>query len=212
MGYFPFYMDIKGQKGVIVGGGRVAQEKIEKLILFEPELTVIAPHVSDAIAESGNSNLKIRRRAFRDEDIEGAFFVIAATDDRQLNAHISSLAATHRIPVNVVDDSSLCTFLFPSIIKRGALVMGISTGGASPQAAARLRRRIEEEIPDETEKLLDYLAQLRLWARQEITDGAQRRELLKWAADFCLDQGRIPTESELKAFLKRMPDERTSLT
>ncbi len=207
MDYFPFYMDIRGQKGVIVGGGRVALEKITKLIPFAPELTVIAPDVLQQITELNDDTMQIQQRAFRDEDIEGAFFVIAATDDRQLNAYISRLAQACRIPVNVVDDPDLCTFLFPSIVKKGAFVMGISTGGASPQTAARLRRRFEAELPDEMEEFLDYLAQLRVWAKQNIADRAQRRELLKRAADFCLDQGRIPTEAELKTSQERIPTE-----
>ena len=89
MGYFPFFIDIKGKKCIIVGGGNVAARKIEKLLPFEPYITVIAPEISDDITSL--NGIKIIKRKFRDEDIDSAFFVISASDDEQLNAHIFKL-------------------------------------------------------------------------------------------------------------------------
>lgn len=89
MGYFPFFIDIKGKKCIIVGGGNVAARKIEKLLPFEPDITVIAPEISDDITSL--NGIKIVKRKFKDDDINGAFFVISASDDEQLNAHIFKL-------------------------------------------------------------------------------------------------------------------------
>ena len=103
MGYFPFFIDIKGKKCIIVGGGNVAARKIEKLLPFEPDITVIAPEISDDITSL--NGIKIVKRKFKDDDINGAFFVISASDDEQLNAHIFKLCRKKNILVNTVDDN-----------------------------------------------------------------------------------------------------------
>lgn len=210
MAYFPFFMDLSGKKGVVVGGGRIALEKLEKLISFAPALTVIAPEILPEIEIlakkavcncEGNKNssdmkISIQQRYFEDTDIEDAFFVIAATDDGELNARISSICRKNRIPVNVVDDKEKCSFIFPSLVKKGSLTVAISTEGASPQVAASLRRKLETEIPDEIEDILDYLAWLRPIAKEKIPDDRKRAEFLKKTARLCLEEMRVPEESE----------------
>ena len=94
-------------------------------------------------------------RPFVPEDIEGCAFVIAATDDRELNHRISALCQEKGILVNVVDDKDYCGFLFPSLVKEGKLTAGISTAGASPQIAAELRSRMARELPNQMEEILD---------------------------------------------------------
>ncbi|NBJ91751.1 precorrin-2 dehydrogenase/sirohydrochlorin ferrochelatase family protein [Parablautia muri] len=185
MGYFPFFMDIKGKKGLIVGGGEIAAHKVEKLLPFEASLTVIAPTILRELVE--NPVLSCIERAFQDEDVEGKMFVIAATDDQCLNAHVAELCRAKNIFINVVDDKKECDFLFPAMVKKGKLTVGVSTEGASPQAAAMLRRQIEQEMPDKIEEILEYLSQLREIARNEIPDAGERARFLKKAAVECME-------------------------
>lgn len=214
MAYFPFYMDITGKKGVIVGGGRIALHKIGRLLPFSPQLTVIAPDilpeienmdVSEPDMPDGIPQLVIcEQRLFQEEDLQDAFFVIAATDDEQLNEQVSRLCRRKGIPVNVVDDKEKCTFIFPSIVKRGALTVAVSTEGASPHIAATLRRQVEKTLPAQTEEILDYLAWLRPIAKSRISDPKKRSAFLKEAAQFCFDEDMVLTEEETYRRLEEM--------
>lgn len=196
MGYFPFFIDIGKKPGLIVGGGRIAAHKVEKLLPFAPDLTVVAPEILPKLRE--NARIVCKERDFTDSDVDGMCFVIAASDDEGLNAHISSLCGERGILVNVVDDKEKCGFLFPALVKEGALTVGISTEGASPQAAALLRSEIASMIPSETEEILDFLADLRAIAKKCIKDGSKRAAFLKDAALFCMERGRTLTEKEVK--------------
>lgn len=196
MGYFPFFIDIEAQPGLIVGGGRIAAHKIEKLLPFMPKLTVVAPWIAPRLKE--NAMLVCRERSFCDSDVEGMRFVIAATDEEELNAHISSLCKERGILVNVVDDKEKCGFLFPSLVKEGLLSVGISTGGASPQTASWLRSEIAAAVPANTEEILDFLMELRVLAKEGIADEHQRAAFLKEAASLCIEQGRVLSKEEVQ--------------
>lgn len=147
MAYFPFFVDITGLRCVIAGGGTVAYRKIQVLLEYGPSLTVIAPEVIPQISDLGG-RIEVIRRKIRDEDIDGAFFVVAATGDGAVNRHLSELCRGRRIPVNVVDVKEDCSFIFPALLKAGEVTVGISTGGSSPAAARYLKKHFQEAIPD----------------------------------------------------------------
>jgi len=126
--YFPFFQDISGKRGVIVGNGAVAKRKIKSLRPFGPELTVVD-------------------RPFVPADLEGADFVIAATDDRALNREIARLCRARNTPVNSATSREDSTFLFPALVRRGEVCAGISTGGENPAAAACLRGFLDGCLP-----------------------------------------------------------------
>lgn len=117
MGYFPFFIDIKGKRGLVVGGGRIAAHKVEKLRPFGAKLTVIAPVIRKELIE--DKSIICLEREFEDSDIREQFFVIAASDNRELNAHIGHICREKGILVNVVDDRENCGFLFPALVKEG---------------------------------------------------------------------------------------------
>lgn len=188
MGYFPFFIDIKDKKALIVGGGKVAARKAEKLMPFEPELTVVAPAVSRELTE--NKQITCIVREFEDRDVEGCLFVIAASDNQALNRHVAQLCRDRNILVNVADDREACGFLFPALVKEGKLTVGISTEGASPQTAAHLRSRTAQELPGRIEEILDYLAHLRTYAGEKIADPHKRAGFLKEAAALCMEKDR----------------------
>ncbi len=195
--YFPFFMDIEGKKGLIVGGGRVALHKLQKLLPYKADLTVTAPRITEELALSARENdICVIRRAFEPRDLTGMRFVIAASDNREANAEVGRLCREKGILVNVVDDKDACSFIFPSLVKAGRLNIGISTEGASPEIAAALRSQIAALIPADMEMILVYLDGLRELAREHIRDRDRRAAFLKEMARTCMDQNAVFDEQE----------------
>ncbi len=194
MGYFPFFMDIKGKMGLIVGGGRIAAHKVEKLMPFGPVLTVVAPEILGELLD--NKQLVCLKREFMDTDVEGKMFVIAASDNREVNQYVAKLCQQKDILVNVADDKKACGFLFPALVKEGNLTVGISTEGASPQTAALLRSQIAAAMPGRMEDILDYLMELRQYAGENIADSDARSGFLKEAALLCMEKNRGLSKDE----------------
>ena len=180
MGWFPFFIQLEGARGLLVGGGRVALRKAEKLLPFGAQLTVVAPCICPPLAAL--PGLTLCRRAFADSDLSPApDFVIAATGERALDRRIAALCRARRILVNVVDDPAACGFYFPALVQRGRLCIGISTGGASPTAAAWLRQKIEALLPPGFDGILDRLAARREAVKAEGGSEAKRAERLQQA-------------------------------
>lgn len=173
MSYFPFFIDIKNKKCVVVGGGTVALRKIEKLIMFEPDITVVAPEISDAIISI--QGVRIIKRRFSDSDIDGAFFVITATNDRNLNDHIFRRCTEKNILVNTVDDKENCSFIFPALVKRENITVAVSTGGKSPIYARYLRESIEHMLDKHTDDIIELLADVRSTIKREISTEENRK-------------------------------------
>lgn len=197
MAYFPFFVDIGGQKGLIVGGGKIALHKIQKLLPYGPILTVVAPEISVAMEQITLENdICVIKRPFEKSDLTGIYFVIAASDQANVNAEIGRLCKQRGIFVNVVDNKKECSFLFPSLVKAGNLSIGISTEGTSPDVAAELRSRIASMIPADIDAILTYLGNLRPLAKTYIKDDSKRAFFLKDMAKVCMDSNAVFNEQE----------------
>lgn len=177
MAYFPFCVDVVKLHGVIIGGGKVALEKVERLLSFDARLTLVALKVCDEIKALGDE-ITIIEKTYESSDLLTADYVIAATDDEELNKKIYDDARQKKLLTNVVDVPDLCDFIFPSVLKRGKLVVGVTSSGAGPQVAIRLRKEIEKIVPDDIEEILDILAKERIRAKEEIKDSVERRKYL----------------------------------
>ena len=198
MPLFPIFIDLKGRRALIVGGGRVALRKAERLMPYGADICAVAPEFIPGFA--GIPGVTLLERRFEPGDIEGAALVIAATDDGELNAAVSELCRWENIPVNVVDDLEKCSFVFPALVQRGELSVGISTGGASPSAAQYIRRGVEQLVPEGFEGILDFLSAHRAEVKAALP--AERRAAA-FAALFerCLERGGPLSEAEFAAFL-----------
>lgn len=202
MGYFPFFMDIKGKLIVVVGGGTVALRKIEKLLPFEPSIRVIAPEICEQISQIGN--VEKLQRCFQDNDIDGTFAVISATDDDALNAHIAALCKQQSIPVNIVDDPEKCSFLFPALVKENDITIGISTSGTSPLFAWFLRMMIDDMLDERYLGIAEILSRYRPVIKQKFSIEKERKVAAKALLDFCLLDDTLPDDAKIDAMLERI--------
>ena len=162
MKYYPILLYLDGKLCVVVGGGRVAERKVRSLLQTGALVRVISPQLSLALERLKEKGKIIHcQRSFRSGDLRGAFLVIAATNDRRINDRVFSLAFNQRIPVNVVDDPAHSSFIVPSLVQRGDLLIAISTSGQSPALAKALRQKLEKEIGPEYIFLLKLLGAVR---------------------------------------------------
>lgn len=209
MGHFPFFMEIAGKKGVVVGGGKVASRKVEKLLAFGPALTVIAPRMEECmriqekrLRKDAAASLLLEERAFRIEDLDGADFVIAATDDETLNGRIADRCRQERILVNVADDREKCTFFFPALVKDGSLTVGISTDGKSPAAASWARKEISRMLPKAFGDIVDLLGQMRPLVMEMGVEESERKRIMEEMFLYCMENdGKVMPEELAKRFI-----------
>ncbi len=164
MGYFPVYLDLRGRSCVVIGGGREAEEKAERMVVDGARVTVVWWGQSEPFERMAAEGLiDFRRRHYESGDLHGAFLALAATTgDLPLSEAISEEAAREGVLLNVVDVTRLCTWIYPAIVRRGDVTVAISTNGRSPAMAKRLRLDIEDALPPVYGPLLDLLAEVRV--------------------------------------------------
>ena len=162
MRYFPVFLDLKNRKCVVVGGGRVAERKIQNLRKAGAAVTVVSPRLTPALERlKETKGIEHRRRAYKTGDLKAAFLAVAATDHRPTNEKVFREASARKIPVNAVDDPVHCTFIVPAVISRGDILIAISTGGRSPALAKALRKKLEREVGGEYASLLKLIGAVR---------------------------------------------------
>jgi precorrin-2 dehydrogenase/sirohydrochlorin ferrochelatase len=178
--FFPAFLDIHGRKCVVIGGGNVAERKVESMTRCGGVVTVISPDLTPGLAERVRRNeIQYISERFREEHLAGAYLIIAATDDMEVNTRASAEANRRKIPINVVDVPDQCTFIVPSILERGDLVVAVSTSGASPAAAGFIRRELESYFGPEYGEFLELMKKLRERVKREVDDFDERGEIFK---------------------------------
>jgi len=171
MAYFPMFMDMSNRRILVVGGGAIAHEKLEKLVQFTKEITVITPEMSvETHTLIGEHCLTLYHRPYRTGDIEGFDMVIVATDTIDLHRQIYEESRNTRVLVNSVDDTAYCDFIFPAFVKEGDLTVAFSTGGASPAFAKHIRRWFQQVLPEGVDEFLRQMRRL----RSELPKGKER--------------------------------------
>lgn len=201
MTLFPFFMDINNKEALIIGGGKHALEKIEKLKPYGVRLHVVAPDLLPEI--EADPSLRLYRRNVKSEDLtEDLAFVIVAGESQEENRKIADLCRKKKILVNVVDDLPACQFVFPSLIQKGSLSIGICTGGASPAVGVQLKQQVEQLIPDRTEEILDWLESKRPVIKEAIPQGKKRFAFYHKLAGICMEENRLLEEAEFQELLE----------
>lgn len=159
---YPVALALHDKRVLVVGGGEIAVGKLDALLLAGAAVRVVSPEVLPAIAAlAADGAITLQQRGYEPTDLDGAFLVIAATDDRALNARVVTDARAARILAQAVDDVPYCDFFAVAIVRRGDLQLGISTNGRSPAFARWLRERLDVELPTEYGSLLDALGDVR---------------------------------------------------
>lgn len=144
MGYLPIFLEVAGRRCVVVGGGEVAERKVLTLLEARADVTVISPAATEMLMLcASEGRIRYVQREYQAGDIEGAALLYAASDDAEMHRRLFAQARERGIPINVVDQPELCTFITPAVVTRGALNIAVSTGGASPATAKRIAGRIE---------------------------------------------------------------------
>ena len=165
----PFYiacLKLSGRRCLVVGGGDIGLEKVEGLLAAEGSVTLVAPEAIEALRDlADEGSIAWERREYRADDLEGTFMVIAATNDTDVNIAVYEDAERRAMLVNVVDVPPLCNFILPAIVRTGPLAIAISTAGASPALAKRMKSEVSELFGDEYAQLAILLNDARGWAK-----------------------------------------------
>jgi uroporphyrin-III C-methyltransferase/precorrin-2 dehydrogenase/sirohydrochlorin ferrochelatase len=175
MDYLPIFMQLRGEPAVVVGGGHVALRKVELLLRAGARITVIAPKLhEDLRTRVSRREINYLSLEFQPHHLDGIGVAVAATDSREVNAAVSAAARARRVPINVVDDPELSTFIFPAIIDRSPVVVAVGSSGQSPVLARRVRQQIEALLPARLGALARFVGDKRKAVQKTLTP-AQRR-------------------------------------
>jgi precorrin-2 dehydrogenase/sirohydrochlorin ferrochelatase len=179
----PFYiacLRLEGRRCLVVGGGEVGLEKVEGLLACDANVTLVAPEAHPALVELAlEGSITWARREYQTADLEGCLIVIAATGDSELNIRVSEDAERRSMLVNVVDVPPLCNFILPAIVRTGPLAVAISTAGASPALAKRMKREIGELFGEPYATLAVLLNDVRGWAKATLPTYQDRKEFFE---------------------------------
>jgi len=180
----PFYiacLRLSGRRCLVVGGGEIGLEKVEGLLACDANVVLIAPAAEPALQEHAREgSIQWERRAYAGAaDLDGAFLVIAATNDTDVNIAVFEDAERRAMLVNIVDVPPLCNFILPAIVRTGPLAIAISTAGASPALAKRMKREIEGQFGEPYARLAVLLNEVRGWAKGTLPTYQDRKEFFE---------------------------------
>lgn len=181
MDALPVFFDLRGRDVLVVGGGAVAERKIDLLLRAGARVTVVAPGLSAALtARRDRGEVEHLARAFQESDVAGRALVVAAADDAAVNAAASRAAQAAGVPVNVVDAPELCTVTFGSIVEREPITVAISSGGRAPVLARLLKARLEHELPAAFGRLAALAGKYRARVKARLPESGVRRAFWEW--------------------------------
>jgi len=179
MNLFPIFLKLDGRRCLVVGGGQVGTQKITGLLEAGAQVTVVDPAPGITVREFFGNRVTWLERKYFPGDLEGVYLVIAATSDAKVNQQIYEEAQRRNILANVVDVPRLCDFYYPAVVRRGALVVAVSSQGESPHLAQRVRDEISRLLPEDLDKTVERIGDERRGILREHTPGAERLQLLR---------------------------------
>jgi len=176
---FPIFLKLEGRRCLVVGAGAVGTQKIAGLLEAGADVIVVDPSPSVSFREMFAARVTWHQREYAPSDVDGAYLVIVATSDEDLNRRIYEEAQRRGILANVVDVPPLCDFYYPAVVRRGALVVAVSSQGESPHLAQRVRDEIRELLPDELSNAVERIGEERRRILREHAPGPERLQLLR---------------------------------
>jgi siroheme synthase-like protein len=198
--FYPVYLDLQNRPALVVGGGAVAERKVESLLEAGARVTIVSPEATEALLEHSKAGrIVLHRRRFDLSDLDGVCIVISATDDAAVQVEVAAAAKARNIPVNTVDIPELCTFIVPAVVRRGSVTVAISTGGKSPALSAALRARLDTILTNEVARTADLLGAVRGEIHERFKNADQRKRaferiiesgIMEWIGE-CDDAGAL---------------------
>lgn len=185
--FYPINLKIDDMKIVIIGGGKVAYRKCMNFLAFNKKVLVVSKEFVKEFEEI-KEQVEIVKGAYNEKYIKDAFVVVAATNNKEVNREIGTYCRQHNKLVNVVDDKDLSNFTVPSFVKRGDLLLSVSTGGKSPSLSRKIRKDLEEVYDDGYEEYVELLGQAREMIIENTSDIKERRKNLKELLDLSFDE------------------------
>ncbi|MBO8163799.1 MAG: bifunctional precorrin-2 dehydrogenase/sirohydrochlorin ferrochelatase [Brevibacillus sp.] len=177
---YPLMLDLTRRSCLVVGAGEVAARKIESLLAAGASVTVISPEASPQVAKwAAEGRIDWKRTPYTDQDVSGYALVIAATNRPEVNLAVHRAVSACGGWINVVDRPDLCNFTVPSVVRRGRLVIAVSTAGASPSLARKIKQRLEGTFGAEYEGYVDFLAEMRQRVLTQIDDPLKRKQIFR---------------------------------
>ncbi len=205
MDYLPAFHNVRGKLCLVVGGGEVGTRKAGVLLEAGARVRVVAPEIEAELA--GQPGVEAIVARFAPQHLDGALLVIAATNDRDVNRRVSELAQARNLPVNVVDDPELCSFIMPAILDRSPLMVAFSSGGGSPVLTRMMRGKLETVIPQNYSRLARFAVRFRELVKERVTNPPKRRIFWENALDGVVAEKVLAGDEEsAEALLKKMLD------
>ena len=176
MNYYMACLDLRGRRCVVVGGGTVGAEKARGLLACGADVTVVSPVLQESLR---SPDVTWRRGTYRRRDLRGAFLVIAATSHRDVNERVHRDAEARGMLCNVADVPDLCSFILPAVHRQGPIAVAVSTGGASPALAKRIRSDVAAIVTPQHAELAQRLERLRPWVKDQYPSYEERRDFFE---------------------------------
>ncbi len=213
MGYYPVFLDLDKTRCLVIGGGIIAERKVEALLAAGGEVTLISPELTAALyALEAAGRLTVQQRPYQRGDLDTVSLVIAATDDPTLQQQIAADAKQANILCNIVDQPALCSFIVPAVVQQGDLTIAVSTNGASPVLAKKIRQDLTEQFGSEYAVALRLLRRIRERLMYEQRSAKDRQRLLTGLAESpLLDYLRDRQTDKLDSLLQQMLGEAYTL-
>lgn len=184
MKYYPVYLDLRDRPCVVIGGGAVAERKAIALLEAGASVTIISPALTPKLHElSDSGKINHLQKQYEEKDLSGEFLVLVATDSAEVNTRVASACRKKHVLVNVATSPEESSFIVPSVVDRGDLLIAISTSGTSPALAKKVRQDIEQKYGAEYELFLDKLSAIRKRVLEEVTDENKRRQVFQAIVD-----------------------------
>ena len=192
-GFYPVVLQLRGKRCVVIGGGKVAQRKLLGLLdAGADEVWVISPSFTQSIGSlAAEGKIRCFQREYVEADLHGAWLVFAATNDYRVNAAVAAAGEKLGIMVNAADESRGSSFISPSVVRRGDLLLAVTASGASPALSLQIKQELESQYGPEYEEITARLRSLRERAQSMILDEKDRQTVLKLAAEEAVQQKRI---------------------
>ncbi|OLD37908.1 MAG: hypothetical protein AUI57_09185 [Candidatus Rokubacteria bacterium 13_1_40CM_2_68_8] len=205
MGYYPVLLDLAGRRCLMVGGGSVAERRVDALLAAGAQVTVISPRVTQPLAAlAAEGRIGLESRGYREGDLAGNDLVFVATDAGEVNAAVAREARERGLWINAADDPAHCTFILPALVRRGDLTVAVATGGTSPALARAVREELEAYLTAEYATLAAIAAEARREVRaagRVVTAEAWRRALGPEVRRLIVERGRDDAKHRLLELL-----------